>query len=267
MVLALAVGQQILRRERGKEPLVELGLLRVQSLRRGLLLVVAFFMGTSPYFFIQPLYLQVGLGHTPLAAGLAAIPFSVTCALGSRWVGRASARFGRSLLVVGALGMLVQDALLFLVAGTHGPGLWEISLPLAFGGFAYGVFFAACYAYTLGDVPVGSAATASGFLPTVQQVAGSVGTALVGMVFFAALGTTSPGTGAPGGDPSAGYATGFRHGLVVEAALHLVAALLALGVPRRTRVAGPPDRQGSGRRGSGRRGSDEAGLEAGLAAP
>ena len=253
-VFAVAVFQQLRRQRRGGQPLLHLRLLRVRSLRIGLLLVMGFFSAIASYFFIQPLYIQTGLGHTPLAAGLVGIPFSLTCALGARAVPRLSMRFGRSLLTVGALAMVVTDAILFVVAGSGDPALWEIAVPLGAGGLGYGVFFASCYGLAVSDVPTGSASTASGLLPTVQQVAGSIGIAVVGLVFFAAV-----GVGAPAGALTSthgvrsGYAAAFRHGLLVEMALLLATALVSLRLPRR--AAAPLGGT-----------SDEARLEAGLPA-
>jgi MFS family permease len=67
---------------------------------------------------------------------------------------------------------------------------------------------------------------AAGVLSTVQQLGSAVGVAVMGLVFYGALGRTPPG--------GRGYGDAFRAGLYYSACVGVVLALLVQALPRRT---------------------------------
>ena len=62
--------------DRGGVPLVPISLLRVPSMRRGLLLAVPFFTGFGGFMFVYALTLQDGTGASALTAGLILVPMA-----------------------------------------------------------------------------------------------------------------------------------------------------------------------------------------------
>jgi predicted MFS family arabinose efflux permease len=116
-----------------------------------------------------------------------------------------------------------------LVAATIGaPGLgWALALALvlAVGGLGFGVFTASAFAQILARVRPEAASSLSGLLPTAQQLGGTVGVALAGVVYYA----PAPDTG-----------IALWHAMTYEAVVFVAAAGIA-AVLARARPAGPPD--------------------------
>src|SRR5207237_9867402 len=79
---------------RSSEPLVELGILRIPSLRNGNALTLLLQGAMTPMFFFLALYLQHVLDFTPLQAGLAQMPAAVTFAVPGTPVSKLISRIG-----------------------------------------------------------------------------------------------------------------------------------------------------------------------------
>src|SRR4051794_27242026 len=107
LLLAAFVAWEFRYPRRGKEPLVELALFRMRSYSFGSSMITLFFAGFTPLFFIFTLYLQTGLRYTALQAGLAITPFAVGSAVAAALGGRVVHRFGRMLVAVGLLMVVV----------------------------------------------------------------------------------------------------------------------------------------------------------------
>ncbi len=106
-VLALFAVHQVRRRNAGRAPLVEPALFRLRAFSAGMGVGLAFFAGMTGMILALGLYLQLGLGYTPLQAGLTQAPWALGVAIGSALSGAVlAARFGRSGLQVGALVMV-----------------------------------------------------------------------------------------------------------------------------------------------------------------
>jgi hypothetical protein len=75
---------------RGGDPLVALHLLRNGTFVTGLVMALAFYM-LSSFYLTFAVYLQSGLHQTPMAAGLATLPFAIgffVASLASSWIMR-----------------------------------------------------------------------------------------------------------------------------------------------------------------------------------
>jgi hypothetical protein len=79
----------------------------------------------------------------------------------------------------------------------------------------------------LAGIPGRNAGAAGGVLSTVNQIGGSIGIAVLGTIFFAAV--TGSTTDAPG---LADYGHALSIVLVVTAVLYLVAGLVMLALPK-----------------------------------
>jgi hypothetical protein len=201
---------------RGKEPLVELGLYRLKSYAFGSGMITVYFAGFTPLFFVFTLYLQIGLGYSALAAGLAITPFAIGSALGAAAGGRRVHDYGRPLVAFGLA--LVVVGLAGSMLAVHevpqtGTG-WATLVPLLVAGFGGGLVIAPNQALTLSEVPVERAGTAGGLLQTGQRVGAAVGIAAVGSAFFAAVASNH-----------GNFADAYQHGIIV-ALVFVVAALL-----------------------------------------
>ncbi|WIE75165.1 MFS transporter [Curtobacterium sp. MCSS17_007] len=204
---------------RTKEPVVDLGLFRRRSFSLGVGLATVYFAGFTPLFFVLTLALQSGLGYSALLAGLASVPFAIGSGIASTVGGRVVHRFGRQLIVVGTvLVLLGLGGVVWVVANHYGPDLgWWLVLPLLVGGIGSGLTISPNQTLTLSEVPVEQGGSAGGLIQVGARVGSAIGIAAVGSVFYSSLASTK-------GD----YSQGLPLGLAVS--LVFVAVALVAGI-------------------------------------
>ncbi|MGC4192278.1 MAG: MFS transporter [Thermomicrobiales bacterium] len=188
-VLILAGFVFLQRREAmaGGEPLVDLSLFGIRSYASGIFTIFVFFMAMSGYFLVQTIYMQEGLHFSILRAGLTMIPFSIGVSL---FAGLSAAKLvgimGRKVLQLGPIVMgigLLLTLFIFLRDGVD-TSSWALAPGLFIAGAGMGMVVAPIGIFVLSEVPVSKAGPASGLYNTIQQLAGAVGVAIIGTVFF-----------------------------------------------------------------------------------
>src|SRR5204862_1509062 len=85
----------------GGAPLIPPSLVSVRSMRRGLTLAVAFFMGFGAFMFVFALTVQNGLHESALQSGVAITPMAVAFFVGTLAAPRLIARYGRLVVTSG----------------------------------------------------------------------------------------------------------------------------------------------------------------------
>jgi EmrB/QacA subfamily drug resistance transporter len=175
---------------RGGTPLVELGLFRDRVFVYGLLTTVVYYGGLSAFFLAFTYFLQYGLGLSPLETGLTFAPFAVGFLVASnrtvpilRRLGSWTIQLGIVLMGVGLVAVITLTA----VRGIEVSAL-SLALVLLIYGTGQGFVMPTLLTTVLSGVPHAAAGSASGVLSTVQQVALALGVAVIGSIFFAALG-------------------------------------------------------------------------------
>lgn len=172
-------------RDRGKETLIELSLLRVRSYVFGLVLGTFYFAGFTSIFLILTLYLQTGLHYSALQAGATGTSFAVGSAVAAFLGGRLVQRFGRYLVVAGlvlvAVGLLAVDLLVPHLSGHVGLTLAPALLVAGLGG---GLVITPNVTLTLAEVNPAQAGSGGGMLQTAQRVGSAIGVAIVLAQFF-----------------------------------------------------------------------------------
>jgi EmrB/QacA subfamily drug resistance transporter len=230
VVLAAFVGWER-RHARHSEPVIDLGLFRLRSYALGVLIGLLYFAGFTAIFFIYTLYLQSGLGYSPLLAGLAITPFALGSAAAATLGGRLVNRLGRPLVAIGlglvAVGLAGTVLAVRVVPGHAAP--LAAAAPLLVAGLGSGLVITPNQTITLSEVPRGGGGSAGGVIQTGQRIGAAVGIATVGSVFFADLAST-------GGQ----YSRAFRVSLFVAIALILVALVAALADIVASRGSGSP---------------------------
>lgn len=174
---------------RGGSPLLRLGLLRTRAFAVGMLLILLTYCGINSFFLVLSVTLQDGLGLDPLSAGLFYLPFAAAFLAGSLAAGR-SARYGLRLLQAGALILALGHAAALAVVACSGDSLtpWFLAGPLLVVGAGNGVLVTPLLNAVLSRVRPAETGMASGVLSTGQQIGGSGGVAVVGVIFYGTLG-------------------------------------------------------------------------------
>jgi len=213
--------------DRGGPPLLDVRLLRtLPGYLDGLAVGTLYFTGFTGLVLVISVYLQEGLGHSALEAGLLISPFAVGSAVSAPVAGRLVSRVGRRLTVL-ALLVMMTATLLFLVLAPGREPLWPWAVPtLLVAGLGGGAVISPNITLTLAEVPPRMGGAAGGALQTGQRIGSSIGAALLMTVL-----------GVAGGSPERALRLALGTGLVVLAlALAMaVRSLLAGRVPRVSR--------------------------------
>ncbi|MGP7998466.1 MAG: MFS transporter [Streptosporangiaceae bacterium] len=192
-VFAAFVGYERVKARRDGSPLVQLGLFRDRAFSAGMGVALTFFLGVASFGLVLTLFLQLGLGFTPLHAGLTFLPFSAGVLLSSGAAARLAPRFGRGVTMAGALVIAAGMAAMIGIVHHYGPAVttWDLVPGLAAAGLGLGAVIAPLADIVLAHVPQRDAGSASGLFNTGLQLGNSIGIALIGVIFFALLGSQS----------------------------------------------------------------------------
>ncbi|OLZ60616.1 hypothetical protein AV521_45030 [Streptomyces sp. IMTB 2501] len=179
---AVVVCALVLQGRGGRPVTLPLGLWRGPRFRAGSATAAAFFLAVTPFFFLFSQWLQTVRGFSPLRAGLLQIPWAVGAIAGSTLTGRL-ARSPRHSVYATAL---VGASLLALAPLLSRVSPLTLSPVLLVAGIGYGAFVASVFADTLDGIRPDLRGSASGALPAIQQLCGSLGLSCAGLVFFPA---------------------------------------------------------------------------------
>jgi EmrB/QacA subfamily drug resistance transporter len=176
-------------------PLTEPELFGHRSFVAGLGLSLLLMAGLGSFWFVLVLWLQVGLGFSPLTTALAGIAWPLAVVVAGFIGGAAAESAGRRLLNIGLPLMALGVALVIGTIGLVGAGLepWQLTIGLAVGGLGMGLSMPAMFDLILAEVPTRHAGSASGVVNTVMKVGSAVGIAVVGVVFFGLVETAEAG--------------------------------------------------------------------------
>ncbi|MEU8002172.1 MFS transporter [Catellatospora sp. NPDC049111] len=233
VVLGAFAAYQRRRKASGRTPLVELSVFAKRSYTSGTLFVLVFFGAIVGFSLAVGLFLQLGLGYSPVRASVTMSAWAIGAFLGSGFSAGAMAKLGRRILHLGLALMTVGLILLYAMFSVHGTGIggWSLALPLFAYGLGMGMIFVPLFDVIMGDIADHEVGSASGILESIQQLGSSLGVAALGTVFFTAAGVT-------------GQAAAFLHAsqrvTLVTIALTALAFGLAFLLPRRVRQHQPP---------------------------
>ncbi|MEZ0066616.1 EmrB/QacA subfamily drug resistance transporter [Streptacidiphilus sp. MAP12-20] len=229
LVAALPVGWGFLRwersvAERGGQPLIRLDLFRNRGFATGVPIAILFMMSYAGFLFTLAVYLQTGLGFSPLKSALVYTPSAVGFFCTSLVAPRLVPVLGRHVLGIGyvlaALGLL-GTAATAAVAGTSLTA-WSLAPTMLLTGIGQGLGMSPLVGTILSSVEPKDAGGASGIVTTSMQTANVLGVAVFGLLFFTLVGRQPVG---------AAYATAFGELMPISAGLLLGAALLVHWLP------------------------------------
>jgi EmrB/QacA subfamily drug resistance transporter len=174
----------------GGSPLVELSLFYDRAFVIGLFSGICFFSGAAAFFLISTIFLQDGLGYTARDAGLTFASFAAAFFGGSLASVRIQPKLGSRIINLGAVLMMTGLAALLWITQSRGISLTglELAPPLMVYGTGQGFVMPSLISTILINIKGHDAGSAAGVLTTVQQVSFAMGVAVIGTVFFTALG-------------------------------------------------------------------------------
>ncbi|WP_122819734.1 MFS transporter [Varibaculum vaginae] len=216
-------------RERREIPVVmPRSLLLDASYMVGTTVLTAFSAGWTALFIIYTLYLQQGLGISPLVAGLLQIPLALGSAIASAQSSRLTLKWGRWILVISCALVILCLVITVLITRIASPDTIPYLLIISmFGsGLGSGIFFSPAQALSLLSVPAGRAGAAGGISQTAQRVGGAIGLAGATLAFYLRLRSIDA---SPGSTPAREAYTGaFSYGMSAVIAFIIIAFLFSL---------------------------------------
>ncbi|MFD4502822.1 MFS transporter [Streptomyces sp. NPDC058457] len=214
---------------RGVEhPLLPVGLFAEPAFSAGLLIQLLFYGGMSGFMMVFTIWLQSGQGYTPTQAGVLMVAFSAGAFLSAPMADGMIARFGRTVLVLGALLMVGGFWWLHHATGTAAAfhtGAWPLVPGLVVAGIGLGFLVVPLVNVVLTAVPADLAGGASGIFSTAQQFGGALGVAVIGNVFFS--------------HADGGLRQAITHAGPWAVGAYALCAVLCLALPRRNLTAHP----------------------------
>ncbi len=192
-------------------------------------------------FLFLTFYLQLNKGFSPILTGVAFLPIVAGVLLGSTLsnIKLLPIVGPRVLITVGML--LAAASMVYLSRITPTSGYWTSVFPvLPVFGFGFGLVFAPAFNTATDRVEPGDSGVASAMVNTMQQVGGSIGTALLSTIAVSA--TTSYLESHRGPNAVAAAAVhGYTIAFLVSAGIFLIGAILVflLIEPRRRRTRPP----------------------------
>jgi EmrB/QacA subfamily drug resistance transporter len=164
------------------EPLLPLSLFddRNFTVANGVSLIVSF--GMFSLFLPLTIFLQSVRGFSAEDAGWILVPMSLTSTFIAPFTGRLTDRMSGKWILAGGLVLFAAGlGLVIKVASLNSTG-WSFTLPLIVAGLGMGCTFAPLTTLAMRGIAPAMAGAASGFLNTVRQVGGALGSAIVGAI-------------------------------------------------------------------------------------
>jgi MFS family permease len=175
--LAVLAGFAV-RQRRATGPLVERSLFADPGFPAALVVSTLFFAATTGLTLAVVLAAQLGSGASALDAGLTVLPWSAAAGVSSLVAGIVLVpRWGARMMPVG-LAVLLLGALLAYSSGSR----IALLAALALAGTGQGLFAVPFFGTALGRVRPAETGSAAGLLNAVQQLGGTLGTAVLGTV-------------------------------------------------------------------------------------
>ncbi len=215
---------------RAREPMLPMRFFRSRAFSSGNAGVFFLFASLFGAVFFLAQFLQTGLGHGPLEAGLLLGPWTATLFVVAPIAGALADRIGERPLLVG--GLAVQAAGMAWIALIAEPGLayGEMIAPLIVAGVGASMAIPPAASSVVGAVARDEVGKAAGANSMLRELGGVFGIAILVAVFAGAGSYAS----------AEAFSDGFGPAIAVSAALSLAGAIAGLGLPGRSQATRRP---------------------------
>jgi len=228
-VLAAFAWLQVRRQRSGATPLIEPGIFAKRCYVSGIVFALVFLVAMGGIGLTLGIFLQAGLGYSPIHAALTTAPFALGGFFGSASGAMLMHRVGRTIMQVGLVIMGLGLVALYAAVQHAGTavGSWDFVAPLLISGVGMGMVWVPMFEIIVGDVADDEVGSASGVLQAVQQLGMSLGVAGIGTIFFGALGSYA--------DHTRDFLEAAQQTTLITAGLVAVAAIIGFLLPKRAR--------------------------------
>ncbi|MFG3050237.1 DHA2 family efflux MFS transporter permease subunit [Kitasatospora sp. NPDC048239] len=249
---AALVAGFVVRALTAREPLLDLRLLRRRSFAAPAATIALVGCGYFGSMLLLPLYYQLVRGESATAAGLLGIPQALATGISMQIAGRLTDRFAPGRIVLAGAATAATGFAAFALQVAADTPFRHLIAALVVMGAGIGMTLMPAMAAVTRSVAPAEVPAATTLLTIVQQVSGSVGTALMSVLLTGAMADRLPGTGdgglavlqtltAPARAVLApGLAEAFRDTYGWAVSLLALALLPALLMPRRKPVQDDP---------------------------
>jgi EmrB/QacA subfamily drug resistance transporter len=171
---------------RGKVAIIDFELFKISTFRNGILVSGFYFAALPATFIILTLFLQRGLGFSPVVAGMVTIPFALISAYTSFRSGKVVHKRGRPLVVVGLMGVLLGFGLVVLVSVVVPDAYipWAVAAAMTIAGAGGGAVISPNQTLMLEDIPVHQGGLAGSLAQVGQRIGTAIGLAAALSMFF-----------------------------------------------------------------------------------
>jgi MFS family permease len=224
-VSAALFGAFTLSERRSAHPVIEPSLFRHPQFVGGLVFLGSFFTAMAGFNLTSNLFIQYGMGYSPMDTGLTMIPLALGISIGAAASGAVlGPRFGRTVLHGGLLVTALGSLMIWWTIGHFGAGVtgWDLATGLLVTGVGMGAIFAPLFDIILAALGENEVGTGSGLLNAVQQFCAALGVAVLGSAFFHWL-------------PGHGFVTAIRWLTLLSIACFAVSFLVAFVLPKQAR--------------------------------
>jgi EmrB/QacA subfamily drug resistance transporter len=212
---------------RAAEPMLPMRLFRSPAFSVGNAAMFLLWGSALGALFFMAQFLQTGLGHGPLAAGLGLMPWGATTVIVPPIAGTLINRVGERPLIAGGLALNALAMAWIALIAAPDLAYWQLVAPLVISGAGIAMASPAALSSVMASVAPQFIGKASGTFSTLRQLGGAFGVSVLVAVFAAAGGYASPEE----------FSDGFAAALGACAALSLLGALAGLGLPARRGAA------------------------------
>ncbi|WP_158601823.1 MFS transporter [Pararobbsia silviterrae] len=212
----------------GRSFTVDVRMLDRRSFRICLIVALLFFTD-NVFFLVYAVFLQQGLGFTPLAAANTMVAFGLGFVFGPMTAARIAKRAGARTLSISFASLAAGFGLLACSTYAHPERQTVLaSLGLMIAGFGHGLTIASLLRITLEHVYRHEASSASGLINTALQLSTAIGTAAFGSIFYASL---------PMSPVAIDYAHALVRTLIAVVGVQAICIALSLRLDRWARVS------------------------------
>lgn len=173
--------------QRGLQPLLPPRLLKLASIRFGILIALLFFSAWSGFMFCMALTMQAGMGMAPWQSGNSFIALGVAYFVSACYAPRLIARHATSIILLTGIAIQVVGLLALiatLTASGRVVGALALAPSTALIGYGQALIVNSFYRIGMRDIAARDAGAGSAILSTLQQATLGLGPAVLGGLFL-----------------------------------------------------------------------------------